>query len=193
MKVVASHSPSPGDFDFLTEKQVAVLDLLANNRTSKEIAWTLGVSETAVNRRVEVIRSRLGGVTRQEVARRYREWKATRSSTAAPTSGDKSLKDKDTTCVDSETRILQLAGDPTIDTETPQDGEASAATFEDPVTMSIDAPWKEWKEPRIVPRVLDGDNATFTRGAAIGILLTLILASLILAITVAQSLADAVR
>ena len=64
MKVVASHSPSPGDFDFLTEKQVAVLDLLANNRTSKEIAWTLGVSETAVNRRVEVIRSRLGGGAR---------------------------------------------------------------------------------------------------------------------------------
>lgn len=58
--------------------------------------------------------------------------------------------------------------------------------------MSIDAPWREWKEPRIVPRVLDGDNATFTRGAAIAIGLIMILAILILAITVAQALAEAV-
>ena len=48
------------DFTFATEKQRAVLELLANNRTSKEIAGALAVSEPAINRRIEVLRLRLG-------------------------------------------------------------------------------------------------------------------------------------
>ncbi len=53
---------SEDDFTFATEKQRAVLELLANNRTSKEIAGALAVSEPAINRRIEVLRLRLGGI-----------------------------------------------------------------------------------------------------------------------------------
>lgn len=189
---MASHSPSAGEFSFLTDKQIAVLDLLANNRTSKEIAWALGVSETAINRRIEAVRLRLGGVTRHELARRYREWAAAHRSPPRSEPSGKPLESGDTLCVETGNRNLQLAGDEPSDPERRRDSEASATAFEDPVAMSIDAPWREWKEPRIVPRVLDGDNATFTRGAAIAIGLIMILAILILAITVAQALAEAV-
>ena len=48
------------DFTFATEKQRAVLELLANNRTSKEIAGALAVSEPAINRRIEVLLLREG-------------------------------------------------------------------------------------------------------------------------------------
>ena len=63
------------DFTFATEKQRAVLELLANNRTSKEIAGALAVSEPAINRRIEVLRLRLGGITRHQLVRRYRNWR----------------------------------------------------------------------------------------------------------------------
>jgi DNA-binding CsgD family transcriptional regulator len=57
----------------LTKKQRDVLALVADNRTSKEIAARLGVSESAVNQRIEMVRARLGGLPRGELARLYRQ------------------------------------------------------------------------------------------------------------------------
>ncbi|MDP3906077.1 helix-turn-helix transcriptional regulator [Novosphingobium sp.] len=57
----------------LTEKQREVLVQVADNRTSKEIAALLGISESAVNQRIEMIRARLGGIPRGQLARLYRQ------------------------------------------------------------------------------------------------------------------------
>lgn len=57
----------------LTAKQREVMALVADNRTSKEIAGLLGISESAVNQRIELIRARLGGIPRGEMARLYRQ------------------------------------------------------------------------------------------------------------------------
>lgn len=186
---MVSQPKKTSEFGFLTEKQAATLDLLANNRTSKEIAFALGISETSVNRRIEVVRSRLGGITRHELARRYREWKAAPGSEKAPVSPPESPA---TACVETGLHILQLAETGDVGGKQARDGEAAPASFEDPVAMAVDAPWREWKDPSIVPGVLDGENATLTRGIAIVGLLVLIVASLILVLTAAKALADAV-
>ncbi|MFM2302314.1 MAG: hypothetical protein RLZZ84_2050 [Pseudomonadota bacterium] len=60
----------------LTSKQHEVLALVADNRTSKEISTLLGISESAVNQRIESVRVRLGGMPRGELARLYRQFKA---------------------------------------------------------------------------------------------------------------------
>lgn len=184
---MASQSPSAAEFDFLTAKQKAALDLLANHRTSKEIAHALGVSETSVNRRIEVVKLRLGGITRQELARRYNLWLA-----AQPGADAETPENGQSPCVETTGDILQLAEQATPEERPDRDNEVSETTFEDPVVMSIEAPWKEWSEPRIVPRVLDGDNATLTRGATIAILLLAIVASVVVALAAAKALADAV-
>lgn len=57
----------------LTRKQREVLALVAGNRTSKEIAAQLGISVSAVNQRIETMRSRLGWIPRGELARLYRQ------------------------------------------------------------------------------------------------------------------------
>ena len=57
----------------LTEKQREVLSLIADNRTSKEIAGFLAITESAVNQRIEAVRARLGGIPRAELARLYRQ------------------------------------------------------------------------------------------------------------------------
>ena len=59
-------------FDALTDKQREVITYVSEGLTSKEIARKLGVSESAVNQRIEVIRQRLGGLPRAQIARLYR-------------------------------------------------------------------------------------------------------------------------
>lgn len=70
--------PAPGSiFAALTRKQHEVLARVADNRTSKEIAAELGISESAVNQRIETVRSRLGGLPRAKMARDYRVFATT--------------------------------------------------------------------------------------------------------------------
>ena len=56
----------------LTAKQQQVLIYVSEGLTSKEIARKLGISESAVNQRIETIRQRLGGLPRAKIARLYR-------------------------------------------------------------------------------------------------------------------------
>ncbi len=65
--------PSSPNLPDLTHKQREVLALVADNRTSKEIAARLGISESAVNQRIESVRARLGGIPRGELARLFRQ------------------------------------------------------------------------------------------------------------------------
>lgn len=59
--------------DALTDKQREVIALVSEGMTSKEIARKLGISESAVNQRIEVIRQRLGGLSRARIGRLYRD------------------------------------------------------------------------------------------------------------------------
>jgi DNA-binding CsgD family transcriptional regulator len=65
-------------FEGLTRKQHEVFQLVAENRTSKEIAAQLGISESAVNQRIEAVRLRAGCRPRAQLARAYREFLAER-------------------------------------------------------------------------------------------------------------------
>lgn len=56
----------------LTDKQREVLTHVSEGLTSKEIARKLGISESAVNQRIETIRQRLGGMPRSQIARLHR-------------------------------------------------------------------------------------------------------------------------
>lgn len=67
---------SPGLSDFLsglTAKQRDVLDLLADNHTTKEIARKLGISPFAVDQRLKSAKGHIGPLSRGELTRLYRE------------------------------------------------------------------------------------------------------------------------
>lgn len=174
--------PEVDEFDFLTSRQAAVLDLLKNNRTSKEIAYALGISVPAVNRRIELLRSRLGGVTRHELVRRYRESITSLEATARQAGPG----------VETRTEIIQLESRALMETGSPPDNLRVDSALQDTLAMAGDSPGQVVSEPRVVPRVLDGENATLTRGAAITIILIGILASLVLVVAAAQSIAEVV-
>lgn len=83
MNALRPHSPNPVVLPQLTPKQREVMAHVADHRTSKEIAGLLGISESAVNQRIELIRARLGGLPRGEMARLYRQEFARQKSIAA--------------------------------------------------------------------------------------------------------------
>lgn len=170
-----------GEFTPLTQRQTAVLDLLAQGRTTKEIAGKLDLSESAVNRRIELLRNRFGGITRLELARRYRDRPADFAVRAEPEGGG----------VETGRQSLHLADLPGSGEKQAQDDLAAGLVFRDSLEMSIEAPWSGAKEPRVVPGVLDGRNAWLTRGAAIAIILLAIIASLVLGLAAAQAITDA--
>lgn len=67
----------------LTDKQRAVLDLLIEHKTSKEISRILGISHHTVDQRIMLARAKLGVATRGEVAQAYRRLVANSPSTAS--------------------------------------------------------------------------------------------------------------
>lgn len=64
-------STSPG----LTDKQIEVLDLLLEHKTSKEIARELKISPFTVDQRIQFARKKLGAGSRAELAVEYRRQK----------------------------------------------------------------------------------------------------------------------
>jgi DNA-binding CsgD family transcriptional regulator len=163
-----------GGFQSLTTKQCEVLGLLAENRTTKEIAARLQVSDSAVNQRIEPLRQRFGGITRAELARRYRDYLACRESEACKAFTGKSFQ---LPSMDSGAQVAD------------RDGRPGRFEFRDSMTFEHGPPWHE-PAREIVPRLLDGKHAVWVRGIAILLLLVLIIAALVLGLTAAQVLTE---
>jgi DNA-binding CsgD family transcriptional regulator len=163
-----------GGFESLTTKQRQVLELLAENRTTKEIAARLHVSDSAINQRIEPLRQRLGGITRAELARRYRDHLADRENAVCKVFTGKSFQ------VPSTGSSFQVAD---------RDARPGRFEFRDSMTFEHGPPWRE-PAREIVPRLLDGKHAVWVRGIAILLLLVLIIATLVLGLTAAQVLTE---
>ena len=134
-------------FPRLTAKQHEVLRFVAENRTSKEIAFELGISESAVNQRIEGVRNRAGSPPRAELARAYRQYlqKLQNTSHSIPAQNPQVVADgHQFRTTDGEDRgAITDAG---------ADGNATSPT--------------ERIEFRVVPEVLDGEHAGLNRTAA---------------------------
>ncbi|AXB77024.1 helix-turn-helix transcriptional regulator [Novosphingobium sp. P6W] len=137
-------------FPGLTPKQHEVLCFVAENRTSKEIAWELGISESAVNQRIEGVRTRAGALPRAELARAYRLYLQELEAACNP------IPDKNTQ-VPGRTADVVAAG---------RDENAEQFALADAMTYTVTAPWQSSSFDRVVPEVLDGANAGLIRTAA---------------------------
>lgn len=150
VQVPANAAPYADIFPELTAKQHEVLRFVAENRTSKEIAWELNISESAVNQRIEGVRGRAGSPTRAKLARAYRQY----------------LQDLEAACnplPDKNTQVPQTS--PTVASRW-QDVEAHQLALSDAVTYRVTTPWQREELGLVVPEVLDGANAGLSRTAA---------------------------
>lgn len=137
-------------FRFLTAKQRDALRHVAENRTTKEIAFILGISESAVNQRIENVRARTGSPPRSELARSYRQY----------------LQEVE------QTPGVPFAPAPPASDATDHTGDAAPdATPSLPVTPDsapeVESTGHEDTRHRVVAKSLEGPNAGLARVAAI--------------------------
>lgn len=160
--------------DALTPKQREVIALAAEGMTSKEIARKLGVSESAVNQRIEVIRQRLGGMSRAQIARLYRQ-----TSTLVftiPTSN--SLTGKPIQLQDEDDSEQQFEPEG-VDSYPPSGGHAFGELQP-----------SNFPPPTVLPAVLHGPAGPWLKLAAIALISVALLASAVLILTVVHTLGE---
>lgn len=158
----------------LSERQIEVLALIDRRLTIKEIAGELGISETRVNQHIDVLKRRLIANSHRELAARYRELRIARPPLRT-----------------SEGGKTELAAADELRPSRPGAADGGLA-LSDVHAFTVKAPWEEGDEPRVVPPALDGRNAVLLRLAVIAAMVFGILASLVLAITAANSLSEVV-
>lgn len=161
-------------FPRLTPKQHEVLRFVAENRTSKEIAWDLGISESAVNQRIESVRSRAGSPPRAELARAYRQY----------------LQDLEAACNLVTAKNSQVPEEPDSTALRGRDELADPFALADAMTFKVTAPWETDRAGRVVPEVLDGANAGLSRTAAMVAIAAGMLLVAMVGLAVARALSD---
>lgn len=156
----------------LTERQQAVLERIDRRVPIKVIAAELGVSETRINQHIRALKDHFSVDSLNELVEIHRsEFSEDPLSDPAYT---KNQVPDGTDRTDSRERV-----DP---------GEI---VFSDIMPLSDSLAWELPAEPRIVPGVLDGENAVLFRLVAIVGIAFGMLAAVVLTVTAALSLSAA--
>jgi DNA-binding CsgD family transcriptional regulator len=155
----------------LTDRQLEVLERVVLRKPYKLIAAELDISETRVKQHVRTIKDRLDANSMPELVEHYRH--IAEGSPFTKGVGPKSE--------------LPSNGCDTINEQADDPGKLELA---DSITMSLSAPWEMSPEPRVVPKLLDGDNAASFRLLAILGIVIGVLVIAILAFTVSDSLSN---
>jgi DNA-binding CsgD family transcriptional regulator len=166
----------------LTDRQRAVLAGIDRRLPLKAIAADLGISESRVNQHVRDLKTRYGVFSLAELTDAWRAEEPDDSimdSTADP-------------CRNSTWRNPQVPLGGALG-----EGRSRVVPGEfvlsDAALYAIEAPWKVENEPRVVPGMLDGDNAVLFRLAVIiGIAFGLV-AAIVLVVTASLSLSEALE
>ncbi|RDC61370.1 hypothetical protein HME9302_02592 [Alteripontixanthobacter maritimus] len=139
----------------------------------------LGVTQSAVNKRIDAMRAKCGDIPRAALGRHYRAYQANLLQNGVPQSCDK---------IPSEN--LHLPSAFAWPEAEGKDTALATSRLSDSLVVPADAPWHR-NEPSRVPEALDGEHASLMRvGAIFGIALGILLVALV-AFTAMAALSDA--
>lgn len=157
----------------LTDKQRAVLDLLIQHKSSKEIARALSISPYTVDQRIGAVRQKLRASNRSEVARAYAALLAIcdESAYGFPYVETKALSDE---CANRA------------------EGLEPTYTFSDAVTLKQSAPWEATPEPAFGLEAYDDRFGKSGRVIAILGLAAVLALTLLALVSMAKTLSEMV-
>ena len=165
----------------LTDRQRAVLGAIDRRLPLKMVAAELGISESRVNQHVRGLKERYGVHSLPDLVDAWR----TEEAGDAPVTG---LQDP---CRNPAWRISQV---PQGVAQRKNESRVAPGEFvlsDAAALYAIEAPWTGRIEPRVVPGVLDGDNALLLRLAVIVGLAFGLVAAIVLVVTASLSLSEA--
>jgi len=165
----------------LTRRQLAVLERIDRRVPIKVIAQDLGVSETRINQHVRALKDFYSVDSLNELVECYRAEYGSSEEKAAEVAPYFS---------ESAYRKSQLA-DAGFAMEKSARVDPGEIILSDVMPLGGLTPWQMATEPRVVPGMLDGDNAVLIRLAAIVGIAFGILAAVVLMVTAALTLSEA--
>lgn len=163
----------------LTERQRSVLERIDRRMPIKVIAQELGVSETRINQHIRILKDIYQVASLNELVEVYRHGRTGSDEEGEPRDLSESAYIKNQIpwiAVDGDNRSRVDPGEIMISDVLPLKGEF---------------PWEIAIEPKIVPGVLDGENAGLLRLAPIVGITFGILAAVVLIMTAAVTLSEA--
>lgn len=179
----------------LTDRQRAVMERIDRRVPIKVIAQELGVSETRINQHIRALKDAYCAASLRELVENYRATLAVAddppthrpSASAQPVSAIAAPSLSEAAITITKTQ-LQPAADPADGLGQDDPGQL---VLGDAVPLIEQAPWLRPGEPRVVPGALDGENAVLLRLAAIVGIAGGILAAVVLTVTAAVALSEA--
>lgn len=175
----------------LTDRQRAVMERIDRRVPIKVIAQELGVSETRINQHIRMLKDVYSAASLGELVENYR---AAIVSTALPLTPAKPISFISAEMLqhpysEAAYRKNQInAADDFGDFG--QRDDPGQLIMSDAVPLIEQAPWLHPGEPRVVPGVLDGENAVLFRLGAILAIASGILAAIVLTVTAAMALSE---
>ncbi len=181
----------------LTERQRAVMERIDRRVPIKLIAQDLGVSETRINQHIRALKDIYEAGSLGDLVERYR---ATLPPPGAnDQSSDGQNHDENQGSASSQKGFSEAAysnsqvgeGDPgVINPDRVDNGELIMG---DVTPLLEQAPWLRTGEPKVVPGMLDGEHAVLFRLAAIIMIAFGFLAAVVLMVTAAITISEALE
>lgn len=171
----------------LTDRQQAVMERIDRRVPIKVIARELGVSETRINQHIRALKDIFEAENLGELVERYREdrrakgIKTPQSETVEPDLKGFSEATYSKKQVPSESPIEHIRSG----------NDLGELVMSDVLPLMEQAPWLDAGEPRVVARVLDGEHAVWFRLAAIVGIAFGFLAAVVLTVTAAVTISEA--
>ncbi|MEM1052214.1 MAG: hypothetical protein AAGI28_08985 [Pseudomonadota bacterium] len=176
----------------LTQRQQAVIERIDKRTPIKGIARDLGVSETRINQHIRALKNIYKAESLTDLVEAYRAEKLELAKAdeelkseiiQKPAQAERGLSEP--VYSKNQVPISTLIGDPLV-----QD-DPGALVIRDVSSMGDEAPWLRSSEPQVVPRALDGENAVWLRLVAIVGIAFGFLAAVVLTVTAAVTLSEA--
>lgn len=178
----------------LTERQQAVMERIDRRVPIKVIARELGVSETRINQHIRALKDIFSAENLGDLVECYRADKAARSAeeSAEINADDQEDSPAEKALSESAYSKKQIENAGLIGEETGSN-DPGELVMSDVLPLVEQAPWLRPGEPRVVPRVLDGENAVLFRLAAIVGIAFGVLAAVVLTVTAAMTISEALE
>jgi len=178
----------------LTERQKAVMERIDRRVPIKMIARELDLSETRINQHIRALKNAYEVGSLGDLVDAYREEK---SKFSEPETSEEIAENEEV-----EPNLKGLSK-PTyrksqipfeqVMAETSQRDDPGELVMSDVLPIEDQAPWLKPGEPRVVPRVLDGEYAVVFRLLAIVGIAFGVLAAVVLAVTSAITISNALE
>ena len=180
----------------LTKRQAAVMERIDRRTPIKVIAQELGVSETRINQHIRALKDIYEVGSLGDLVEEYRASRELEESVRAPSTDNADITENQE---DASSR-KDLRGVPYIIPQVSatvfgfdRESRDSVTNVEmsDVMPLIERAPWLKPGEPKVVPGLLDGEHAVMFRLAAITGIAFGFLAAVVLTVTAANAISEA--